>query len=105
MIIRVHPDWRIVSDPYQWIVQRRRKATARERWDSLAYHRSLDRAVLGLAERRVRFLGGEYGPDALPLLCRTLAAWKAEILSAIERAGIDADPAKAHGRESKGRQS
>lgn len=84
MIIQLNPEWRIKSDPHQWIVQQGRSANGTMKWDSLSFHHSLDGAVLWVAQRRVRLLGGVYGPDALPDLCRALDSLKCETLAAIE---------------------
>jgi hypothetical protein len=89
MIIHLNPEWRIKSDPQQWIVQQGRTANCKQKWDSLSFHHSLDGAVLWVAQRRVRLLEGVYGPDALPHLCQTLDSLKSEILSAINKAAAE----------------
>jgi hypothetical protein len=85
MIIHLNPEWRVKSDTLQWIVQHGRTANGTTKWDSLSFHHSLDGAVLWVAQRRVRLLGGIYGPDALPHLCRTLDSFKGEISAAISQ--------------------
>ena len=52
MIIYINPDWRIRSDPLNWIIEKRRKGGVRERWDSVGYYGDLDHAIVGLARRR-----------------------------------------------------
>ncbi len=58
MIIQINPDWRIRSDPYNWIIEARRKGGAGERWNAVGYYGDLDRAVLGLVQRSIRVLEG-----------------------------------------------
>ncbi len=45
MIIHINPDWRVRSDPYNWIIEKRRKGGAKERWNAMGYYGDLDRAV------------------------------------------------------------
>ena len=58
MIIHFNPGWRIRSDPYNWIIETRRKGGAKERWNAVGYYGDLDRAVLGLVQRRIRVMAG-----------------------------------------------
>ncbi len=83
MIIRINPDWRIRSDPHNWIIETRRKGGTRERWNGVAYYGDLDRAVLGLVQRRIRVMAGTYHAEALALLCRALAGMEGEISQAL----------------------
>ena len=99
MIIRINPEWRISSDPLQWIVQRRRNVKDRDRWDNVSYHGTLDNAVQRLAQQRIWLMGGDYGPDALTTLCQALTSLKSEIIDAISVAGLDATPKRASGSE------
>jgi hypothetical protein len=84
MIIHLNPDWRIASDPLQWISQKRRAANGRDKWESKSFHGTLDSAVLWVAQHQIRLLGGEYGPDALLPLCHAVDSLKAEILAALK---------------------
>lgn len=84
MIVQINPDWRIESDPLQWIVQKRRFVQGAERWSNVGYHRTLDSAVVHLARRRVRMIGGEYPPEALPTLCHALDSLRDEIRQALD---------------------
>ena len=83
MIIRINRDWRIASDPLQWIVQRCRTVKGRDKWDCISFHRSLDSAVIWLAGRRIRTLPGSYGPEALPALYQALDRLEAEVSAAL----------------------
>ncbi len=83
MIIEINPDWRIRSDPYNWIIETRRKGGAGERWNAVGYHGDLDRAVLGLVQRRIRVMEGTYHAEALAPLCRALAGLDGEISQAL----------------------
>ncbi len=83
MIIQVDPDWRIRSDPYNWIIEARRKGGAGERWNALGYYGDLDGAVLGLVQRRIRVMAGNIHAEALTPLCRALAALEGDISQAL----------------------
>ena len=54
MIIPINARYRIVSDEYQWIIQRKRTRKGNEVWESQTYHPSVDAAVRSLGERMVR---------------------------------------------------
>ncbi len=79
MIICINPDWRIRSDPYNWIIETRRKGGVKERWNAVGYYGNLDSAVLGLVQRRIRVMAGTYHAEALSPLCRALAGLEGEI--------------------------
>ena len=83
MIIQINPDWRIRSDPYNWIIEARRKGGAGERWNAVGYYGDLDRAVLGLVQRRIGVMAGTYHAEALAPLCRALAGLEREISQAL----------------------
>ncbi len=84
MIIEINPDWRIRSDPYNWIIENRRKGGATERWNAMGYYGDLDRTVLGLVQRRIRVMAGTYHAEALAPLCRALADLREEISATLE---------------------
>ena len=54
MIIPVNERFRIKSDRYQWIIQRKRTRDGHEVWESQTYYPSVDGAVRSLGERMVR---------------------------------------------------
>ncbi len=83
MIIEINPDWHIRSDPYNWIIEARRKGGATERWNAMGYYGDLDGAVLGLVQRRIRVMEGTYHVEALAPLCRALAGLEGEVLQAL----------------------
>lgn len=83
MIININPDWRIRSDPYNWIIEKRRKGGAKERWNAMGYYGDLDGAVLGLVQRRIHVMEGTYHAEALTPLCRALAGMREEISAAL----------------------
>ncbi len=84
MIICINPDWRIRSDPYNWIIETRRKGGVKERWNAMGYYGNLDSAVLGLVQRRIRVMAGTYHAESLMPLCRALAGLEGEITAALE---------------------
>ena len=83
MIIRINSDWRIRSNPYNWIIEKRRTGGAKERWNAVGYSGNLDGAVLGLIQRRVRVMEGTYHAEALTPLYRALAGMREEISAAL----------------------
>ena len=54
MIISINEQYRITTDPYQWIVQKRRTRNGGEAWESQTYHPSFESALQSLGERLVR---------------------------------------------------
>ena len=74
MIVTLNPDWRIRSDPLQWIVEQRhvRKPGAAdeyEEWVAWGYFSTLAGALVSTVGVLVRNLEGNYPPEALePLL-------------------------------------
>ena len=54
MIIPINEQYRVATDPYQWIIQRKRTRKGNEVWESQTYHPSVDGAVRSLGERMVR---------------------------------------------------
>ena len=54
MIIPINEKFRISTDPYQWIIQRKRTRNGHEVWESQTYYPSVDGAVRSLGERMVR---------------------------------------------------
>lgn len=74
MIITINDDWRLSSDPLQWILQKRNPGATEEKhvWRSLGFFGDLDNAVAACGRRRIRILPGFYGPEALTPLCAAL---------------------------------
>ena len=54
MIIPINAQYRIVSDEYQWIIQRIRTRKGKEDWQARLYYPTLKAAVEGLGELMVR---------------------------------------------------
>ncbi len=79
VIIQINSDWRIRSDPYNWIIEKRRTGGSKERWNAVGYYGDLDRAVIGLVQQRIRVMVGAYHAEALAPLCRALAGLREEI--------------------------
>ncbi len=93
MIIQLSEDWRVASDPLQWILQRR---TPSGRWTNVGYFGDLERAVLQAARRQVRLLRGTFPSEALLPLQQALAAVHADIRAAL--ATFQTEAAAYHGR-------
>ena len=54
MIIPINARYRIVSDEYQWIIQRIRTRKGKEDWQARLYYPTLKAAAEGLGELMVR---------------------------------------------------
>ena len=54
MIIPINERYRLTSDEYQWIIQKKRYRNERECWESRLYYPNLNAAVKGLGEMMVR---------------------------------------------------
>ena len=65
MIIQIDEQYRVTTDPYQWIIQKRRSRKGEEDWECLTYHPSLDSAIQGLREHLVRDSDAQTVADAL----------------------------------------
>ena len=65
LIIRINEQYRVATDPYQWIIQRKRTRKGNEVWESQTYHPSVDAAVRSLGERMVRECKTDTLVDAL----------------------------------------
>ena len=78
MIIEITDEYRIVSDPLQWIVQQLPPVTENQKkppqWKGVAHFGTLNSAIVWLAERRIRTLPGTYKAEALTPLCAALDA-------------------------------
>ncbi len=84
MIITINEDWRLASDPLQWILQKRYQSKGEVRWRSLAFFGNLDRAIVELSRRRVLILAGPYHPEALKPLVTSLDQLRDDIRAALE---------------------
>ena len=65
MIIPINEQYRVATDPYQWIIQKKRTRKGNEVWESQTYHPSVDAAVRSLGERMVRECKTDTLVDAL----------------------------------------
>ena len=54
MIVPITEQYRVTTDPYQWIIQKRRTRRGREEWESQTYHPSFQSALQSLGEHLVR---------------------------------------------------
>ena len=54
MIIPINDLYRICSDEYQWIIQKKRNRKGKEDWASRHYYSTFDSAVRSLGELMVR---------------------------------------------------
>ena len=96
MIITINDDWRLASDPLQWILQKRYQTKGEVRWRSIAFFGNLDRAIVELSRRRILILDGTYHPEALKPLSDALRSLRDDICAAL--ATFQTEAAAYHGR-------
>jgi len=65
MIIPINEQYRITTDPYQWIVQKKRSRKGKEDWEPQTYHTSFQSALQSLGEFMVRQSDAATLTDAL----------------------------------------
>ena len=65
MIIPINHQYRITTDPYQWIVQKKRSRKGKEDWESQTYHPSIQSALQSFGEFMVRQSDATTLTDAL----------------------------------------
>ena len=72
MRFQINDDYRITSDPYQWVVQKRRTRTKDGRkisdWQAQSYYPTLRSALAQLGERMVRESNADTVVDALEVI-------------------------------------
>ena len=54
MIIQIDKQYRVTTDPYQWIIQKKRARNGREDWRSQTFHPTFASALQSLGETMVR---------------------------------------------------
>ncbi len=97
MIITINPDWRLASDPLQWVLQKRYQSKGEERQRSIAFFGDIDRAIVELSRRRILVLPGAYpAADALGPLSAALRSIRDDIRAAL--ATFRTEAAAYHGR-------
>ena len=65
MIIPINQQYRITTDPYQWIIQTKRTKYGKEEWRAETYHPTFESALQSLGELLVRQSNAETVADAL----------------------------------------
>ena len=65
MIVPINEQYRITTDPYQWIVQKKRTRKDQDGWESVTYHPTFRSAVQSLGELMVRRSDAATLADAL----------------------------------------
>lgn len=90
MIIRLNEDFRVRSDPFQWVLEERKTYTRKEdkveyeKWHSIGFFNTLEGTLQGLIEYKVRFEVGEYTSDALEPLLRALESFKEQVREGVK---------------------
>ena len=92
LIIRINEQYRVATDPYQWIIQRKRTRKGNEVWESLTNHPPADAAVRSLRHRMVRESKAQTLADALvavengtTVLCQALTSRLEGMLEVTDR--------------------
>ena len=91
MIININNEWRIRTEPLNWIIEKRVWNKDKEKWgkwSAQAYPTSLASALYWLMDHQVKELPGEYGPEALKHLTDALAEIK-DIISQVDDAATN----------------
>ncbi len=65
MIVPINEQYRIASDRYQWIIQKKRSRKGEDDWDPQTFHPTIDSALQSLGELMVRQSKAETLADAL----------------------------------------
>ena len=65
MIVPINEQYRITTDPYQWIVQKKRTRKDQVDWESVTYHPTFKSALQSLGELMVRRSDAATLADAL----------------------------------------
>ena len=65
MIVPINKQYRIITDPYQWIVQKKRARKDKDGWESVTYHPTFPSAFQSLGELMVRRSDAATLADAL----------------------------------------
>ena len=65
MIVPINKQYRIASDPYQWIIQKKRSRKGEDDWDPQTFHPTIDSAFQSLGELMVRQSKAETLADPL----------------------------------------
>lgn len=104
MIISLNPDWRIRSDPLQWIVEKRcHNAKAKyHQWEIKGYFNMLAGAVMSVLESQVRSIEGNYPWTALEPLLDAISAMRERVSESLKDFRHD-PPANPYGTSAKAR--
>jgi hypothetical protein len=86
VIIDVRQRWRISSERFQWVIQKGRMARACERWDGIAYCKTLDSAIVWLWRRKVYPNSSQTDATKLEQLLRRLTQIYSDVEAAAKAA-------------------
>ena len=84
MIIPINEQYRLTSDEYQWIIQKRRTRKGKEDWEARLYYPGLKAAVEGLGELMVRQSKANSLVDALAAIENIATALSQAVTPKIE---------------------
>ena len=84
MIIPINEQYRLTSDEFQWIIQKRRTRKGMKDWEARLYYPSLKAAVEGLGELMVRQSKANTLVDALAAIENIATALSQAVTPKIE---------------------
>ena len=84
MIIPINEQYRLTSDEFQWIIQKRRTRKGKADWEARLYYPSLKAAVEGLGELMVRQSKANTLVDALAAIENIATALSQAVTPKIE---------------------
>lgn len=97
MIININNEWRLRSDPHQWIVERKRagkhvspcrSGKAEPRWAPVAYLPDIGSALLWFTRKSIWAIEGEFPHTALDPLTQALEEIKEDVRAALADARV-----------------
>ena len=85
MIIPINKEWRVKTDPLNWMLQY--KAEGKKNWTTDGYHRNIWLLYKRLLQLDLRIMGGEDEAGTLPHLLKRLEAMEDVIYGLEEKFG------------------
>ena len=97
MIIPVHEQFRIATDPYQWMVERARTRNGNKEWEPKLFYPTFKSALKGLGELMVRLSDAQTLVDAIRDVEKVSTTLSQALTIRIE--GLEESQDRGHGCE------
>ena len=97
MIIPVHEQFRIATDPYQWMVERARTRNGNKEWEPKLFYPTFKAALKGLGELMVRLSDAQTLVDAIRDVEKVSTTLSQALTIRIE--GLEESQDRGHGCE------